>query len=335
MAKHYNIPLFFPETACPFRCIYCNQANISGQKQLPDDQQIIQTINKHLASFPEQDRRIEVAFFGGSFTGMPPERQRHYLDLISPFIAGGMVDGIRISTRPDFISKEILDLLTLYPVSAIELGAQSLDDEVLKKSGRGHTAQQVVAASALILERNIGLGLQMMTGLPADTPEKALATARKIIDAGVQETRIYPCVVIKNTPLELLFLKGHYKPQSLDEAVELAAELYQIFHRAKLKVLRTGLHPSEELNRGNYIAGPYHPSFTELVMSRIWKGLIVDNPNFKPGKKIELLVPPHQLNHAIGYWATNKKALLKHYRQVRFKAEPSLPDFTYHFIVEP
>ncbi len=335
MVKHYNIPLFFPETACPFRCVYCNQQEISGQVGAPEDREILHTINRHLSSFPNNEREVEIAFFGGSFTGLPAEHQKHYLALVSGFVASGAVNGIRLSTRPDFISPDVLDLLCAFPVKTIELGAQSLDDEVLRKSGRGHTSSQVARASALILERRLRLGLQMMTGLPGDTPKKSLATAQKIIELGAHETRIYPCVVIRNTVLERLNHKGIYHPQSLDDAVDLTSRLYLKFREAGVKVLRIGLHPSEDLNGSAFVAGPYHPSFNELVMSRIWHDLFLEEFASRSGNLLELRVPPHQLNHAVGYGASNKKMLLHQFKRVRFRANSAQYDFTFSYSIVP
>lgn len=335
MLKHYNIPLFFPETACPFRCVYCNQQEISGQVGAPEDREILHTINRHLSSFPNNEREVEIAFFGGSFTGLPAERQKHYLALVSGFVASGAVNGIRLSTRPDFISPDVLDLLCAFPVKTIELGAQSLDDEVLRKSGRGHTSSQVARASALILERRLRLGLQMMTGLPGDTPKKSLATAQKIIELGAHETRIYPCVVIRNTALEKLYRKGFYHPQPLDEAVDLTALLYLKFREVGVKVLRVGLHPSDELNGSAYVAGPYHPSFNELVMSHIWKNLFHEELATQGGNLLELRVPTHQLNHAAGYGASNKKMLLHQFKKVCFWADGAQTDFTFSYSIVP
>ncbi len=192
MQKHYNIPIFIPELACPFQCVFCNQEKISGQQRIPDEKEIEQIIKEHLSSFRRTDRVVEVGFFGGSFTGIPIEEQEQYLRIVQPYIDQGEVNGIRLSTRPDYIDEEILNVLKKYRVTTIELGAQSMDDDVLKKSFRGHTAKQTEQAAKMILENGFELGLQMMIGLPGDTLEKSIKTATKIIEYGASNTRIYP-----------------------------------------------------------------------------------------------------------------------------------------------
>lgn len=329
MVKHYNIPVFLPELACPFRCKYCNQSAISGQAILPADSDINALIERNLHSFSEQEKVVELAFFGGNFTGLPFSVQRSYLALALPYYRSGRIQGIRLSTRPDYITNENLLLLKDFPVTSIELGAQSLDDEVLLQSGRGHKAADVFRSSEMILGHGFRLGLQMMTGLPGDTPAKSMETARSIISAGASETRIYPCLVVAGTELETMYRNGIYSPQPVEEAVSLAADLYQLFRRAGIRVLRMGLHPSEELNAGSYVAGPYHPSFTEMVMTELWSRIFAAENQWPSTTELRLLVPEVQRNHAIGYRAANKHYLLKRFRWVKFIADESLQPFTY------
>lgn len=264
-----------------------------------------------------------MAYFGGNFTGISIKEQEEFLKLIQPYIKKGRISGIRISTRPDYIEKEILDLLKKYNVSSIELGAQSLDDEVLIQSGRGHTLLDIVTASKLIIEAGFSLGLQMMIGLPGDTKEKSIYTAKKIIELGAENTRIYPTLVIKETQLENLYKAGKYVPLSLEEAVSWSKELLILFEQAKVKVLRLGLHPSEGLLSGtDLVAGPFHPSFRELVLTEIWADKLRSLKEI-PGDQIEILVPPSQFNYAIGYNAKNKKMLEQNFKKVKFIRDES------------
>ena len=317
MIKHYNIPIFIPELACPFQCAFCNQVKISGQNHVPKEEEIIETIISHLSSFKEEERVVELAYFGGSFTGIPVEDQEFYLGLVQPYIKSGQISSIRVSTRPDYINVDILNLLKKYNVATIELGAQSLDDEVLKKSFRGHTSKQVEEASALIHKYGFKLGLQMMIGLPGDNLEKSLATANKIVALGADNTRIYPSLVIKDTAMHTWYKQGKYKPLSLDEAVRWTKYLMPIFETAGVNIIRVGLHPSEGLMNGNeLIDGPFHISFKELVLTEIWRDKLeplMDNPL---SNKIEITVPKGSINHAIGHKAKNKKMLLKKFTQV-------------------
>ncbi len=177
--RHYTIPIFIPMEACPFQCIFCDQKRISGRTIVPSSEDVINIINQHLSTLSEKNADIEIGFFGGTFTGLPKEKQRAYFDAVLPFIENRRIQGIRLSTRPDFISGKILDLLREYPVRTIELGAQSMDDEVLRTSGRGHTSMDIEIASRMILDAGFSLGLQMMIGLPGDTEEKSITTATK------------------------------------------------------------------------------------------------------------------------------------------------------------
>jgi len=271
MPKHYTIPIFIPELACPFQCAFCNQEKISGHQNIPDENEIKQTITEYLKSFKKEDRTVEIGFFGGSFTGIPIEEQKQYLGIVQPFIDSGEINGIRLSTRPDYINKEILDVLKKHRVTTIELGAQSMDDEVLEKSYRGHTSKQTELASEMILDNSFELGLQMMIGLPGDTLKKSIFTAKKIIESGASNTRIYPALVIKGTAMHKWYNEGKYVPLSIEEAINRTKKILPLFEAEGVKVLRVGLHPSEGLLSGHeLIAGPFHQSFKELVLTEIW-----------------------------------------------------------------
>jgi len=326
MNKHYNIPIFIPELACHYKCIYCNQRKISGMKEIPASNDIVNTIEKYLNTIDYKNSEVEIGFFGGSFTGLSLDKQEELLVLTKPYIDNQMVQSIRLSTRPDYINEENLELLLKYNVKTIELGAQSMDDEVLKYSGRGHTAEVVRQASKMIKAHGFNLGLQMMIGLPMDTHQKAITTAKEIINLGADNTRIYPTLVIKNTPLEDLYNKGEYIPLNMDEAVSIVKDLVLLFEAANVNILRIGLHPSEGLLNGNdLVAGPFHPSFKELVMAEVWKDNFNElfNMNNKD-KKLTIFVPAKAFNFAIGYFGSNKKQLEKYYKQVNFKIDELL-----------
>jgi histone acetyltransferase (RNA polymerase elongator complex component) len=329
--RHYTIPIFIPMEACPFQCIFCDQKRISGRTIVPSSEDVINIINQHLSTLSEKNADIEIGFFGGTFTGLPKEKQRAYFDAVLPFIENRRIQGIRLSTRPDFISGKILDLLREYPVRTIELGAQSMDDEVLRTSGRGHTSMDIEIASRMILDAGFSLGLQMMIGLPGDTEEKSITTARKITELGAIETRLYPVIVIKGTPLESLFRKGKYSPLGLEEAIEVTKNVVRVFDEANVKIIRVGLHPSEGLlNRMEYVAGPFHPSFRELVMTSAWTDRFSDLLNQKWGETLEIRVNPADFHPAIGYYGKNRKLLEKHFRKVKFQAYPEIKEKTFY-----
>ena len=312
--KHYNIPIFLPELACPFRCVYCNQFSITGKQKLPDIQTVKDTIDKYLTTFKEDDRFVEVAFFGGNFTGLPEKMQDDLMRIVQPYLEKGLVDGIRCSTRPDYIDEKRVKILKTMGMRNIELGAQTTNDMVLRKCGRGHSFEDIKNASQIIVNEGVTLGLQMMLGLPFDSFENDMQTARDIVRLGAKETRIYPCIVVKDTELERLYKNDEYFPLSLDDAVEQSATLYEFFTENDVKVLRIGLHTSEDLNGDAFVAGPYHKNFAEMVLSRVW-GRKFDKIN-EESDEIIIEVPENELNHAIGYKGENKLKLLERYKHV-------------------
>ncbi len=317
--KHYNIPVFLPELACPFRCVYCNQFSITGKQKLPDIQDVKNIIERHLESFKEKDRFVEVAFFGGNFTGLPEKMQDDFLKIVQPYLEKGVINGIRCSTRPDYIDEKRVKILKNLGMRNIELGAQTTNDGILRKCGRGHTFKDIENASQIIVNEGVTLGLQMMLGLPFDTFDDDFQTAKDIVRLGAKETRIYPCIVVKDTELERLYKNGEYTPLNFNEAVEQTATLYEYFTENDVKVLRLGLHTSEDLNGDAFVAGPYHKNFAEMVFSRLW-GRKFDKMDVK-SDNFCIEVPENQLNHAIGYRGENKKKLEQRYKHVVISTE--------------
>lgn len=315
--KHYNIPIFIPELACPNRCIYCNQRHISGQLEAVPTEKVVKIIEEHLSTF-KYPCEVEVAFFGGNFTGIEMELQKSYLDVVQPYIKNGRVGSIRISTRPDYINDDILEQLKKYNVGTIELGAQSLSDKVLEFAERGHGVKDVENASKKITDKGFDLGLQMMIGLPLDTIEQSKATARKIMALGAKCTRIYPALVINHTKLADMYERGEYEALTIEQAVDWTAQIYKMFIEGGVTVLRVGLHPSEDLINGKeLLAGPFHVSFKELVLTRLWNEKLRNIPlNVK-----EIIVNPKDINYAVGYNSKNKKELMSKIGNIRFSTD--------------
>ena len=220
----------------------------------------------------------EIAFFGGSFTAIDKAYMISLLERAKMYIDKGLFAGIRISTRPDCINEEILDILKLYGVTSIELGCQSMDDRVLEMNNRGHSAEDVVKSAKLIKEYGFEFGVQMMTGLYGDNDETAIETAQKLIALSPDTARIYPTVVLENTELERLYKMGQYKPQTIDEAAELCSKLLLMFHENDIKVIRVGLHSGGNVEEG-FVAGAYHPAFREICESRIYLRKVLDEIN--------------------------------------------------------
>lgn len=264
--KHANISIFVPHIGCPNKCSFCNQRYITGTFKAPRISDVKSAISVAKKSPKYNPLVTEIAFFGGSFTAINRNYMLDLLKTASEAVEKGEVKGIRISTRPDAIDDEILTLLKEHNVTAIELGAQSLDNRVLRMNNRGHSVSDVVRASKLIKDYGFELGLQIMTGLYCDNDETAIKTAEKVIEIKPDTVRIYPTIVLKDTYLAALYSDNIYKPQTLENAVNLASRLYTMFTEADIKVIRLGLHSIEG---EAFIAGPWHPAFSELCQSRI------------------------------------------------------------------
>nr|WP_278183721.1 radical SAM protein [Ruminiclostridium cellulolyticum] len=260
--------MFVPHKGCPFDCIFCNQKIISGQIHESSEEEIRSTIESHLET--SGDAYVEIGFYGGSFTGISLSEQEWYLKIGYSYIKDGKVKQIRLSTRPDYINPTILDLLERYGVKTIELGVQSLDYDVLKCTNRGHGIEEVLNAAMMIKDRGFSLGIQTMIGLPGDTRAKAVATAKKVVELSPNIVRIYPTLVIKNTFLQKLYYDGRYQPLTIEEAVDISAELLDIYEKHRINVIRIGLQPTDNISEsGEIVAGPFHPAFRQLVESRL------------------------------------------------------------------
>ena len=307
MNKEYVIPVFVPHLGCPNDCIFCNQKSISGQKKNLTKEDAQKTIEYFLENIKDKDAKKEIAFFGGSFTGIDVKQQEELLQIAYEYIKNGQVDSIRISTRPDYINKEILKRLKKYKVKTIELGVQSANDYILKKAGRGHTFEDVVKASKLIRWYGFDLGHQMMVGLPESTTVDEINTAKQLIKLKPKMVRIYPVLVIKNTKLEKDYNDGKYKPLTVTQAVEVCKELVKLFVKKHIEVIRIGLQPTDTItnpddDKSEVVAGPFHPAFRQLVESGMWYDVIVEKIkqlNTKV-KEVVVTVNPADVNNVIG-----------------------------------
>ncbi len=304
--KCVNIPIFVSHRGCPFQCSFCNQQEINGECRKITASDVIRTVEEYLPTL--SGKRAEIAFFGGSFTGIPVEEQEELLSAAYTYVKMGKVEGIRLSTRPDYIDEEVMARLKSYGVTAVELGAQSMDDEVLTLAGRGHSAEDVKKASRMIRESGMELGLQMMIGLLGDTPQKAKKTAEEIIKLSPKTVRIYPCLVMKNTPLEKEYSKGMYEPLSLEDAVSLTADLKEMYGESGILVIRMGLQPSESLEQ-SLVAGPYHPAFGELVKSRLFYRKMEEVLMETSNQEVRISCPDHLRSIVVGQRKENIRKL--------------------------
>lgn len=320
MKKEYIIPIFVPHLGCPNDCTFCNQKKISGQKKHVTGDEVKEIIEYYLSNFKEAERKVEVAFFGGSFTGIDTKIQEDLLSSANEYIKAGKVDSIRISTRPDYINQDILNLLRKYNVKTIELGVQSANDFVLNKCKRGHSFEDVKKASVLIRKNKFILGHQMMVGLPDSTQKDEIETAQKLIKLHPKMVRIYPVLVIKDTELAEDYLSGKYKPNTVEQAVETCAILLKMFNNKKIDVIRIGLQNTDEIcnpenENSQVVSGPYHPAFRQLVESRI----IYDEFSKKIKKMnnkvkvVKVLVNGNIINNFVGHRKENIKRIKELY----------------------
>ena len=280
--NYYIIPIFISHQGCPHQCVFCNQDRIAGKYEEVFASDVRNTIEEYLPTF-NKGATVEVSFFGGTFTAINVAKQKELLEVAREYKQKGLINKIRLSTRPDAISPYILSYLKEYGVDIIELGVQSLNDEVLRKSGRGHSVEHVEKASKLIKEAGFVLGHQIMPGLPGDNFEIDIESAKKSIAMKPDICRIYPSLVIKDTPMEDMYNRGDYKPYSLDDAVYISGEMLKLYNEAKIKVIRIGLQPTDTITTGkDIVSGPFHPSFRELVEGHlICENLQIKCPNEK------------------------------------------------------
>lgn len=305
-----------PHLGCPCACSFCNQHTITGHQRPPSPQELKALLQEQAKRWGEGARNLEIAFFGGSFTAIPREYMLSLLAVGKEAVERYGFSGLRCSTRPDAVDKPMVELLKSYGMKAVELGAQSMSDEVLEKNQRGHTSEQVREASHLLREGGLELGLQMMTGLDGDTPETALYTARELIALKPKALRIYPTLVLKGTELASRMERGVYAPQTLDEAVELCARLLPLFEEAGISVIRMGLQGEPELEK-NLMGGPFHPAFRELVLS---KGFLEKMEGFlkdRPKGGYAFYGNPKDISAILGQRRANVEALKKQGYEIR------------------
>ena len=308
--RHFNIPIFIPHLGCPYDCIYCDQKIIANQAAAPSCDQVRIIIEQHLNTIPA-DAWTEVAFFGGSFTAISLSQQENYLSPVQPFLEQGRLKGIRISTRPDCIDADNLDLLMSYGVSTVELGVQSMNDQVLKASGRGYDSRAVREACTQIKRKGLQLVVQLMVGLPGDTHQRDIASAREAASLQPQAVRIYPTLVLAGTKLAAMYKENRYTPLGLEEAVHITKEMYLIFCRFDIPVIRMGLYPGEDLRRPGIVqAGPFHSSFGELVEQAVFqeqahRAIQSFRASNGVGQELCLYVNPRDMSKLIGHRRSN------------------------------
>jgi histone acetyltransferase (RNA polymerase elongator complex component) len=299
--RHYIIPIFVAHRGCPHDCVFCNQKKITGQGGDCTGADVRAKIREYLATIPRENTTIEAAFYGGSFTAIPMEQQIELLSAVQPYIEEGSIRNIRISTRPDCIDPKVLEVLAEYKVQIVELGVQSMDPEVLQRSNRGHSTQDVVDAVKMLKKKGFTIGVQVMVGLPGDTEQKSLDTVRQLIQLQPDIARIYPALVIRNTYMEQMYRAGNYAPWTLEAAVEICKKQLALFQQNQIEVIRIGLQPTENILEGrDVVAGPFHPSVRQLVLSSIYKDLMEQELGEEHPKELLLVVHPQDVSDLLG-----------------------------------
>lgn len=323
---HYIIPIFVPHSGCPHDCIFCNQKKITDQLTEMNSDKAIDIIDEYLDYF-DREAYIEIAFYGGSFTAIDLDKQRDLLEVAYDYKSRGLVDAIRMSTRPDAISPDILEHLSEYGVDTVELGVQSMDQEVLNLSGRGHNDRVVYDSVELLKKYGFKFGLQMMLGLPGDNLDKDIYTVQEFIKLDPDCVRIYPTLLIKDTYLEELYLRGDYEPLSVEEAVEISSIILILFEKNNINVIRLGLQATDNIQMGkDVLAGPFHPAFRQLVESKIYRQILDGKLGNIEGelKDQELIVYANNsiISNIVGQKASNKAYFIDKYKlkKIRFKA---------------
>lgn len=310
--KQTNISVFVPFSGCPHRCTFCDQRSISGTQAPPSADEVSELLAGQVDTLRRNEMCAEIAFFGGSFTGIDREYMRSLLEAAHSFVREypDVYNGIRCSTRPDFIDERVLDILTEYGMTAVELGAQSMNAEVLRLNERGHSPEDVERAAAMIRERGFSLGLQMMTGLYGDKPEYCIDTAERFIAMKADTVRIYPTVILEGTKLGELYRRGEYTSFTFDETVELCAKLLRMFERAGIPVIRLGLHASAEVE-AKMLGGVYHPALREIAESRIFCEDMLAEMKRLGGNRFVVLTDPKNISKVIGQKKENRIKLEK------------------------
>ena len=311
--KHVNIPIFIPHLGCPNNCVFCNQRTISGTVEFD-----IEKVNDIIRGVIDTSARCEreIAFFGGSFTGIDRGLMIKLLDTAQTYVASGEVSGIRMSTRPDYIDDGIIGILKKYTVSQVELGIQSTCDRVLSASGRGHDAKCALEAIRKLKSAGFSVVGQMMIGLPRSTPEDEIKTADDLAEAGCDGARIYPTVVFKGTELDRMRERFEYVPLTLDDAVARSASALEVFVKAGIPCLRVGLCESENLHsEETYSAGPNHAALGELVMSRLYYNRLSSAFEGRDvrGRDVTVLCPRGATSKVVGNGGENRRKLQKEF----------------------
>ena len=332
--KPLIVPVFVPHSGCPHRCVFCNQSLLTGLSEASlEPMAIRRQISTFLSGCRPAPRASQIAFYGGNFLGLPPGKITMLLSEAARFVAEKRIGSIRFSTRPDTIDADSLALLSGYPVQTVEIGVQSMDDRVLALAERGHTADDTRHAAVLVKEKGFQLGLQIMVGLPGDDEAASMETAHSVGALSPDFVRIYPAVVVTGSRMALWYKNGEFTPWSLERTVSLVKRMVLFFRKKKIDVIRMGLQATEDLQPGETIlAGPYHPAFGHLVLSRIMLDRAISVLQSRPGingaSEVTLRVHPRVESRLRGLRNENIQELKERFqlKGVRVRTDSLVPE---------
>ena len=332
--RPFIIPIFLPHAGCPHQCVFCNQTSITGaQRDSVSPEKVERQIHEFLKYKGNDRRPVQAAFYGGNFLGLEKEYIKRLLDVSAKFVKNKEIDAIRFSTRPDTIDHDRIEIIKNYPITAVGIGVQSMDDGVLAMVKRGHSASDTQKAVALLQDRHYQIGLQMMVGLPEEDEAGSLSTAYRIGELEPDFVRIYPTIVLKNSLLARWYENGTYRPWSLERSIAHVKTLYMFFKKKNIPVIRMGLQASEDLDSGAAVlAGPYHPAFGHLVHSEIFLDMATEIMGHKSVSRdtATLKVHPKSISKMRGMKNSNVETLKRRFRLQSLKIVPdsSLPEDT-------
>jgi len=304
-----KVPFFISHQGCPHRCVFCDQRIISSSAgALPTAGDILQKVAQWERS--AKGRSLEVAYFGGTFSALPMGDQQKLLEPLQPLLKSGRVESVRVSTRPDAITPQVVRRLSDYGVRTIELGVQSMDDDVLELTGRGYDRSCVEQTIGWIMDGGLSVVAQLMPGLPGDSTEKSLMSLRQVIAAGVRQVRIYPVVVLAGTVLADMCRDGLYRPLELSEGIAISKRMLLHAMRNGVDVIRIGLQADEGLNTANILAGCWHPAFGQLVRSELFYDLLLQTlPCLGLENSVSIACHPGRVSDLLGHGRRNQLRL--------------------------
>ncbi|WP_300408222.1 radical SAM protein [Lagierella sp.] len=323
MSKINIVPVFVPHYGCPNDCIFCNQRKITNQDYIKDFDETRKSIEEYLSYFSNREKTTQIAFYGGSFTGLPKDVMEEFLKIGKSYIDEGKVDSLRLSTRPDYIDNEILSTLEKYGVKTIELGVQSMVDEVLIANRRNHLSEIVKTSASLIKTRGFDLGLQQMLGLYKSNKERDIYTTDEFLKLEPDFVRIYPTLVIRDSFLEDLYNSGNYEPYSLEETIKVTKILFCMYYSSEIEIIRIGLQPTDNITLGkDVIAGPFHPSIRQLVLQSLYRDFMLQELQDFYKKAVTIYVNDSQINYLVGNKGANRENLIKKFKipSLKFKS---------------